>query len=670
MVSRINKLHNAIQGAKVHLSESVEQHSNHELKTGETEQISDSRMSRLIGKNKHNDQRKPLLLRVGTKNRPTIDLIADGILGEQSHEYQPKLDVGDKSSDLGKSVADRIKSLRQRTLTKISSDTSVDDNAFFGFEGDGTPIWSSVLTGDRIITDRTHHAVQSKQEMHHHSTHIPVSIEWPKQLQFSSHNNFRTWFTVSENRRATQLAEQVIDHAQNKLNPLIIVGESGTGKSHLLNAIGQAAMVSNEHSTYFVRANELPFAVSENHNWTDILSQASMLIIDDIDHSLENDDVANTWGNIIDLALNMNVHVIVSSTTMPQGWPATKLWDLLRTGVKTILGAVGIGSLMLYSRNLTLQRSMVLNDEQLALVVRYGSVGWRATRNAIDKLEAAVRNGVPFSEVTDVYNILNDIEINDQESSTQDGKDNIESLANRMIKSATDVVYSEQEFGGIELNSELPNLSDDYEPPELEQLLQDSQGLNNLGHQLNFSLESLTPEAPSVIDMDDRDKHLVAEMNRIIERDHSIAADILTDLDMSIDEKMNQSDYQVHSEADILANLESRLLKLASRTSEASIEGLIDIADELRGLEHELLSVGNSEGVVTQSNRQELASALDSYVPENEWNVDESDVSIGDLTDDESVMIPIEGLLRPHPEGAVRTAKLTPVGNILSGEEE
>ena len=225
-----------------------------------------------------------------------------------------------------------------------------------------------------------------------------------------------------KNRRATQLAEQVIDHAQNKLNPLIIVGESGTGKSHLLNAIGQAAMVSNERSTYFVRANELPFALSENHNWTDILSQASMLIIDDIDHSLESDDVANTWGNIIVLAPNMNVHVIVSSTTMPQGWLAGKVVGFVTDWRENNLSAVGIGSLMLYSRNLTLQRSMVLNDEQLALVVRYGSVGWRATRNAIDKLEAAVRNGVPFSEVSDVYNILNDIEINDQESSTQDGK--------------------------------------------------------------------------------------------------------------------------------------------------------------------------------------------------------------------------------------------------------
>ena len=58
---------------------------------------------------------------------------------------------------------------------------------------------------------------------------------------------------------------------------------------------------------------------------------------------------------------------------------------------------------------------MVLNDEQLALVVRYGSVDGELPGNAIDKLENAVRNGVPLSEVTDVYNILNDIEINDQE---------------------------------------------------------------------------------------------------------------------------------------------------------------------------------------------------------------------------------------------------------------
>ena len=670
MVSRITKLHDAINSARVQLNESVAQHSSHEQKVGESKQISASRMSRLIGKNKHIDQRKPLLLRVGTENRPTFDLIADSILGEESHEYQPKLDVRDKLSGPSISVAERIKSLRERTLNKISSDTSANDNAFFGFEGDGTPIWSSVLDDDRRITARTHHAVQTEQEIHHHSNHIPISIEWPKQLQFSSHNNFRTWFTVTENKRASQLAEQVIDYTQSKLNPLLIVGEYGTGKSHLLNAIGQAAMASNQQSTYFVRGDELPIALSENHSWSDIFSQATMLIIDDIDQSLQNDEVANTWGNIIDLALNMNTHVIVSSTTMPQAWPATKLWDLLRTGVKTILSPVGIGSLMLYSRSLALQKSIMLSDEQLALVVTHGSSGWRTTRNAIDKLEAAVKNGYPLNEVSDVHNILNDIELESQKITTQGSKVDIESIANQVISSATDVVYSDIEFGGIELNTELPSLSEEYEPPEFEQLLQDNSGIDYISHQLNTSLESLTPEAPSVIDIDDRDKHLVAKMNRIIERDHSIAADILTDLDISIDKKMHHSESQIQSEANILSSLESKLLNLASRTSDASIEGLIDIADELRVLEHELLSVGSGQGIISKTTAQELPLDLDLDIPEEEWSVHASEVSTRDLADDESFMIPIEGLLQPHPEGAVRTAKLTPVGDILSGEEE
>ncbi|MEC8541022.1 MAG: hypothetical protein VXY53_04200, partial [Candidatus Thermoplasmatota archaeon] len=257
-----------------------------------------------------------------------------------------------------------------------------------------------------------------------------------------------------------------------------------------------------------------------------------------------------------------------------------------------------------------------------------------------------------------------------QKITTQGSKVDIESIANQVISSATDVVYSDIEFGGIELNTELPSLSEEYEPPEFEQLLQDNSGIDYISHQLNTSLESLTPEAPSVIDIDDRDKHLVAKMNRIIERDHSIAADILTDLDISIDKKMHHSESQIQSEANILSILEYKLLNLASRTSDASIEGLIDIADELRVLEHELLSVGSGQGIISKTTAKELPLDLDLDIPEEEWSVHASEVSTRDLADDESFMIPIEGLLQPHPEGAVRTAKLTPVGDILSGEEE
>ena len=183
-------------------------------------------------------------------------------------------------------------------------------------------------------------------------------------------------------------------------------------------------------------------------------------------------------------------------------------------------------------------------------------------------------------------------------------------------------------------------------------------------------MQDLTPEAPSVIDVDDRDKHLVAKMTRIIERDHSIAADILTDLDMGIDSKFANSDDMITAETDQLINLESKLLNLAERTSDASIEGLIGIADELRALEHELVAIDSERDELPEFVEDEIEEGLESYIPQNEWNIDGSQVSINELIDDESMIIPIEGVLHPHPEGVLQTSTITPVENVLSGEEE
>ena len=90
---------------------------------------------------------------------------------------------------------------------------------------------------------------------------------------------------------------------------------------------------------------------------SDVFASASMLIIDDNDAALQDDAIANKFGEIIDIALNMNVHVIVSSQSVPDDWPASRVWDLLRNGVKTILNPPGAGSLMLYARGLVSTRA-------------------------------------------------------------------------------------------------------------------------------------------------------------------------------------------------------------------------------------------------------------------------------------------------------------------------
>ena len=629
-----------------------------------------SKLAKLTGRSGVSNNRKPLLSRVGVKSRPTFDLIADGVLGSQSNQYQPKIKFDNSQSDVSSIVAERIKNLRERTLSKISSDTNISEDSFFGFESDGTPIWSSVVNGARAIESKSHHFDDEGPDVtHHHSVHIPLIVNWPKELEFTSHNTFKNWCVVAENKRATQLAEQVVDYTQQSLNPLIIVGDSGTGKSHLLNAVGQSVMLRNDKSIFSVRGDELSQVLSQDQSWTDVFSNASLLLIDDIDLSLETDEISNALGSMIDTALNMNVHVVVSSRSSPDSWPASKLWDLLRSGVKTIINPVGAGSLLLYARRLAMQKSIVLTDEQLALIVTSGNVGWRSTKNAIDKVEASLISGVQVVDSIDVYKIMNDIQSDDEETVTELETESVEDIANRLISSVVDVVYSDQELGGIEIKTTLPELSDDYQPPELDIKSLDNSNRDFVQSHIDSTLEDLTPEAPSVIDVNDRDKHLIAKMSRIIEKDHSIAADILTELDMGIDDKLAKSNDSISNDTELLIDLESKLLSLADRTSNASIEGLIGIADELRALEHELVAIDAERAELPEFIEDEHDDRLDSYLPDSDWNVDSSQISATDLIDNESTITPIQGILQPHPEGVYRTSTVTPVGTVLSEEE-
>ena len=373
---------------------------------------------------------------------------------------------------------------------------------------------------------------------------------------------------------------------------------------------------------------------------------------------------------MIDAALNMNVHVVISSKSSPDSWPASKLWNLLRSGVKTIINPVGAGSLMLYARRLAMEKSIVLSDEQLALIVTSGDIGWRSTKNSVDKIESALNSGVQLIDSIDVYKVMNDIQSDEEETVTELQTESVEDIANRLISSVVDVVYSDQKLGGIEINTTLPELTDDYQPPEFDVKSLEHSQRDFVQSHIDTTLDDLTPEAPSIIDVNDRDKHLIAKMTRIIDKDHSIAADILTELDMGIDAKLAKSNESISDDTDLLVDLEEKLLNLAERTSNASIEGLIGIADELRALEHELVAIDTDRAELPEFIEDEFDDRLDSFEPDSDWNIDSSMISADDLIESESTITPIQGVLEPHPEGAFRTSTVTPVGTVLSGEEE
>ncbi len=674
-MSKSGKLITAIESARRQLSQSEQ-----DLLTTnvlEAEQSgtvkAQSKLNRILGNQTVLKPNKPKLLsRVGVNNKPTLSLIADGVLGRNTDDYRPKLSLNQSSNDISSVVAQRLKDLRERTLNKISSDSSISESSFFGFESDGTPIWSSVVTGQRRIESGDYGAeVDDSINAHHHSVHIPITVEWPKQLEFSNHNTFKNWYTVFENKRATQLAEQIIGMPQTSLNPLVIIGESQTGKSHLLNAIGQATLVTSDSKIYMIRGEELSAIKSLETNWSDVFSHCKMLLIDDIDVILADEIIGQKLGRMIDYALNLNVHVIVTTNSHLDEWPASSLWDVLRGGVKTLISPVGAGSLMLYARQLSIAKNLILNDEQLAMIVTHGNFGWRAAKNSLELIENVSKNGQQIIDVEDIYKVLNNIQSDDEEIIDEIETEKVEDIANRLISSVLDVVYSDHDLGGVEINTELPELSDDYNPPNLDLDTYIKRDRDYVQTHIKNTLEDLTPEAPSVIDINDNEKHLVAKMNRIVEKDHSLAADILTEIDIGLDKQFTQSDSAVQQKTNQIAQLEKMLLELAERTSDASMEGLIGIADELRDLEHRLVSIDPKRGPLPEFIEDDLTESLESYTPQGDWNIDGQEIRAEDLIDSElAELIPIKSILEPHPEGAIRISTLTPRSMVLSGEEE
>ena len=707
MMNRKQRLNSALDNAKRHL-QSLDNTSTVEkgLEPSKDFTPSRSKLNHLLGRKSVQDNRNTKLLqRVGVSSRPTFDLIADHVLGRDSRKFKPSIDLSSDGDDVSDVVAKRLANLRQRTfdsLEDISQSNFSDDNSYVGFDDEGTPIWKSVMQGQRRSDKIT--TLELEQEIslaaHHHSVYIPKDFDWPKKLGFETHNTFKHWVTVVENRRATQLAEGVIDSPGQGLNPLLIIGDRETGRSHLVHAISQAILQRHEGHVFLLSGVEIEQLETLPEGWQESLIGCSLLAFDDIDMIVENKTLSNMIGKMIDYALNLNVHVVLTSSCSPGEWPASRLWDLCRGSVQTTIKQPSAGSLMLFARRKSISMNIVLDDSQLATLVTHDALSWRSTNSNLEKLAASIRGGEQIVDAHDVSSILSDIPLDSQMEHDEIVRERVEDIAQRLISNAVDVVYSDHELGGIELTSELPELTEDYEPPNWGTEELSSSQVDLLERHLKTTLEDLTPEAPSVLDLHDRDKHLVAERTRIKNEDFGKAADILTDIEINLDDQFQSAELELNENSIILEGLEKSMMELAQRASDASLEDLILIADDLRELEEKLVEIDPEKAPLPEFIEAKLirkpakrrkkkqrtaktsilkvssniSSILDSHEPEGEWNINDSEVSADDLLSSDDLDLnslkEIKQTLVPHPDENQKPATLTAKSVLVSGEEE
>jgi len=505
-----------------------------------------------------------LITRTGVKTRPVFDMVADSILGE-TKPWNPSFDLDEGETSLAQIAAQRMNNMREKKITDEIEDDKLSDQ--LGVLADGRPVWAEVLDSQRgYSTNSTDYGMKD----------LSFKPDWPPVQYLSEHNTWKTWHVVVENSRASMACEKVISKPGTTINPLLILGESGTGKSHILSASVQAMIRRQDGNVHLLSTSSMRGWESLPEGWQDAVAHANLIAIDDL--HLAEERIATELGLMIDYALNLGVQVIATSRVDANEWQARRLWEVMRSATSIWMSNPSSSSLITHLRRSTSGRALLLDDSMLSRIVQHGNGGWRSTNSAFEKVALAIESGERVVTSDDVLSILVDEPkiMTVQEEFTE--REDLEEVASRVITETLDHVYTGTDIGGVELKSPLPDLEDEWEVPEL--TLEEKDEL----HQVLVE-DNLIPHVTTTLTVDEKDEFLVQRENSISGLDRvrvTETASSINDMTEQMFERMSQEHLQKSNQ---LADLEEEMLELAQKSKDASVDELIQIADRVAEIE-------------------------------------------------------------------------------------
>ena len=505
-----------------------------------------------------------LLSRTGVKTRPTFDIVADQILGEPT-SWKPSIDLDEGENSLSQIAAKRIGEMRERQEIEEGEEELLGES--FGMLKDGRPIWAEVLDTQRgYSTNFTDYGMKD----------LAFRPLWPPVQKLSDHNTWKSWHVVEENSRASMACEKVIEKPGITMNPLLILGDTGCGKSHILSASVQAMIRRQDGNVHLLSTSAMRGWESLPDGWQDAVAHANLIAIDDL--HLADERIATELGMMIDYALNMGVQVIATSRVDSNEWPARRLWEVMRSATSVWIRKPSSASLITHLRRNAGGRALLLDDAMIARIVKHGGGDWRSTDAAFEKVALAVESGERIISGEDVTSILEEVpqEMTEVELFTE--REDLEEIASRVISETLDHVYTGRDVAGVELNVPVPELSDDWEVPEL--TIEEKDELHEV-----LTSRNLTPHVTTTLTVDESDEFLVHRDDNLGALDQVRVAETTSSIDSITDQMFERMSNEHIEQSKKLAELEQEMFDLADRSRDASVEELIEIADRVGEIE-------------------------------------------------------------------------------------
>ncbi len=505
-----------------------------------------------------------LLSRTGVKERPTFDIVADQVLGEAT-SWKPSIDLDEGETSLSQIAAKRIGEMRDKQEIEERDEELLGES--FGLLKDGRPIWAEVLDTQRgYSTNFTDYGMKD----------LAFRPLWPPVQKLSDHNTWKSWHVVEENSRASMACEKVIEKPGITMNPLLILGDTGCGKSHILSASVQAMIRRQDGNVHLLSTSAMRGWESLPDGWQDAVAHANLIAIDDL--HLADERIATELGMMIDYALNMGVQVIATSRVDSNEWPARRLWEVMRSATSVWIRKPSSSSLITHLRRNAGGRALLLDDAMIARIVKHGGGDWRSTDAAFEKVALAVESGERIISGDDVTSILEEVPLEMTEVELFTEREDLEEIASRVISETLDHVYTGTDVAGVELNVPVPELSDDWEIPEL--TIEEQDELHEV-----LTSTNLTPHVTTTLTVDESDEFLIHSDETLDSLDRVRVTETTSSIDSITDQMFERMSNEHIEQSNKLAELEEEMFDLAERSRDASVEELIEIADRVGEIE-------------------------------------------------------------------------------------
>lgn len=541
-----------------------------------------SKINHLLGKKRIKDTKRPSILskRV-TSNNSEYDLISNAILGKESENYQPIVKIQHESENFSEKFSRRIEKMRDRAFSPLSkvSDGKFSKSEIIGRESNGVEIWRSFVHAD------SNHEIPESRNLSAELAENIVNHSFENK-GLDSNSNFRNWIEYSENENASAIAHSCV-RSPNKMNPILYWGPVGVGKTHILNCIGNGFVSRQEGNVRIYSNMEIENGDFREIENIDAISEFSLLGFDGIDSEALSEKSLAKLGNIIDLAINLGIQVIATSKSQPNEWNKSRIWELFHSGTSVSMVTPSLTSRISIIRKMASRDGILLDNSQIMLLSDF-SENWRELKSKYYRIVNAIKDGISVTSTSDVEDIINGNPAR-IEPTLESITEPIEKIATSMINSALDVVFDKEAVGGIELQTALPELEDDWEPSELDldKMIRDDRILAE--KYIQVGLDEMIPAPPNVLSVHERDQHLIKRDESLEAMDVGKVVETMVDIDINLEEKILAAERQLSDDFAVIAELEKKIGELSRVSENASVEELIELADSIKEMEDKIL---------------------------------------------------------------------------------